>query len=117
MAATSVTGKGTGDSNKLTTTDLAILANGPSIIFTGIIEIGSVLTSPPTTSNTVTFPYPLTGGMDQYVVILTTVNAGYVYISDRDEDSDGNFTSFTLVCESDGLVMYLVAKVGSKPTF
>jgi hypothetical protein len=110
----SVTGQGLGAAGKFTTTELSILANAPSIIFSGITETTGLM-SPPVSTNNVVFPYPLPGGMDKYVVLLTTINGGVVYVSDRDEDDDGNFTGFSFVSESDGDVMYLVAKVGVRP--
>ncbi len=115
MGATSVTGVGSGTSRKLTTNELSVLANGPSIIFTGLVEATEGVSSPPTPANFVDFPYPLAGGMDQYVVMLTTINAGSAHVADRDEDDDGNFTGFTFVAESEGTVMYLVAKIGQRP--
>ena len=119
MAASSVTGAGEGSSRKITTTELATLVNAPSIIFTGIIDAGDVVASPPSsppaTNDTVTFPYILTGGADSYVIMLTSINAGYVYVSDRDEDEEGNFSGFSFVAETEGLIQYLVAKVGSRP--
>lgn len=118
MPATSVTGKGKGAANKPTFDEMSTSTNGPVIIFTGIVESTEGVSSPPTEgSNTVNFPYPLEGGEDKYVVILTTINAGYVYVSDRDEDDDGKFTGFTFITETEGSVMYLVARVGQKPNF
>jgi hypothetical protein len=114
MAATSLTGKGSGSSNKPTTTELGILANGPSIIFTGITEIVE-LGSPPIEATTYTFPYPLPGGKDSYVVMLTSLCGGTAYVTSREEDDDGNFTGFNAVVESTSLVQFLVAKVGVKP--
>ncbi len=114
MTATSVTGVGQGESNKPTTKELAAFAEGPSIIFTGITDATDNMSSPPTAENTVVFPYVLAGGADAYVVMLTSINAGATYISNKAE-SDGNFTGFTFVAEAEGSVMYLVAKVGSRP--
>jgi hypothetical protein len=115
MGASSVTGSGAGSAGTVTSKDLAILANGPTIIFTGIAEGEENVSSPPNpAANTVVFPYALEGSADAYVVILTTINGGYAYITDRDE-ADGYFTGFSFACEADGSVMYLVAKVGMKP--
>lgn len=115
MGATSPTGvSGSGDTGKFTTKELAILANAPSILFTGIVH-GEVVASPPANLTEVTFPYPLPGGEDNYVVMLTTISGGSAYVIDRDEDEDGNFVSFTLAVESECDVMYLVARVGSRP--
>jgi len=115
MAATTSQGTGHGSANKETTTELAILANGPVIMVAGVVESTSQNTSPASDGNTVVFPYPLTGGMDKYSVILTTVNGGLAYISDRDEDGDGKFTGFSFITETDCTVMYIVVKVGIKP--
>lgn len=115
MPATSVTGKGKGAANKPTFDEMSVAANGPIIIFTGIVEVTETVMSPPSPSSVIVFPYPLPGGMDQYVVMLTSINAGAVYISDRDEDDDGNFTGFSIASEADGEAMYLVAKVGIRP--
>ena len=121
MGATTATGTeaGPGASNKPTTTELAIQANGPKIVFTGIVDSSgggeSPPSSPPAATNTVSFPYSLIGGMDKYVILLTSVNGGDAYVSDRDEDEDGNFIGFSFVSEVEGLVMYLVAEVGVKP--
>lgn len=114
MGASSTEGTGHGVANKRTTEQLAILSNGPSIMFTGIAEAESVATSPPAITNTVVFPYPLPENADHYVVMLTSINAGYVYVSDIDEVS-GQFTGFSFVAEAEGSVMYLVAEVGSRP--
>lgn len=115
MSASSVTGSGVGASRKPTSNELAILANGPNIIFTGLIEATDGIASPPITLASVVFNYPLPGGADNYVVLLTTINAGYAYVADRDEDGEGNFTGFSVIAEEDGTVMYLVAKVGQRP--
>lgn len=114
MGASNTEGRGHGIANRLSPRELTSLANGPVLYFTGI-SAGSDIpaSSPPSIGNTVTFPYPLTGGADNYVVLLTTANAGAVYVSDLLE-SGGNFTGFEFVSEADGDVMYLVAGVGTK---
>lgn len=117
MAATTSQGTGHGASNKETTQELSILANGPQIIFAGRVEGITPNTSPASETgvNTITFPYVLAGGSDKYVVLLTTVNGGNVYVSDVDEDGDGNFSGFSFIAEAECTVMYLVTKVGTKP--
>ena len=119
MAASSVTGTGIGSSNKPTVKDLAIAANGPTIHFSGIItSAGMTLSppsSPPSTLSRLTFPYPLTGGASDYVVMLTTLNGGYAYVSDLDENDDGDFTGFSFVTEAECDLMYLVVSCGIKP--
>jgi len=117
MTAHSVTGKGPGSSNKPTSKELAMLANGPAILIAGTAEINGGITSPPSSSNnTIVFPKALPGGSENYVVILTTLNGGYVYISDLDEDADGNFSGFSAIAESECTLMYMVSKVGVRPT-
>lgn len=111
MAASSVSGTGPGDSNKPNTSDLASFVNGPLIVATGYAESAEAA-SPPSSTNAVTFPVPLPGGVENYVIMLTTQNGGYVYVSDTDEDEEGNFTGFSFLTEEDCSVMYMVAKVG-----
>lgn len=118
MGATSVTGtSGVGESKKLTTKELSIMANAPSIIFTGTIEtvdaVGS--TSPPLGNiANVIFPYPLEGDHSKYVVLLTTISGGFGQVTDF-EDTDNGFEGFTIYTEAECTTMYLVAKIGSKP--
>jgi hypothetical protein len=116
MGSTSVTGaSGAGETGQFTTKELSVLANAPAIIFAGITE-SVMITSPPTPGiNSVSFVYPLPGGADSYVVILTSVNAGYVYVTDRVEDEEGNFSGFAFASETDGTIMYIVSKVGIRP--
>lgn len=114
--SSSATGKGPGASNKVTTKELAALANGPTIHVTGYVESEDLATSPPVTGNSVVFPQPLTGGYENYVVILTTLNGGYAYVTDMDENSAGNFTGFSFGTEAECSLMYLVAKAGIRPT-
>ena len=116
MGASSVTGVGQGNSNKVTTKELSILANGTVICIAGYAESdGGSNMSPPSYGNSVTFPNPLEGGTDNYVVMLTTQNGGYSYVNEMNEDSDGNFTDFSFITESDCTLMYLVARVGIRP--
>lgn len=117
MGATSVTGTGPGDAGKVTTTDLAILANGPAIVMAGYATSTTIIAMSPTTSGVVvTFPKPLEGHSSNYVVLTTTVNGGWSYVIDMNENGDGHFTDFTILTEVDCDVMYLVAKVGIRPT-
>lgn len=113
MAASSVTGVGPGACDKATAGDLASLAVGPYIVFAGVIEVGEIPdTSPPTDGGTVEFPYPLPGGVDRYVVLLTTINAGSVYVTERSVDSGNNFTGFSFVTDSAGQVITWWLAVG-----
>lgn len=116
MAAESVTGVGQGASNKLTTKELAILANGPSIFLSGYASSVTIEeSSPPSVGNTVTFPQPLTGSHDNYVVLLTTINGGDAYVNVMTNNSDSNFISFFFITEFECDVMYIVASVGIRP--
>lgn len=115
MTASSVTGRGTGDSNKYTSKNLAILANGPAIYVAGKVESEDLPVSPPSIGNEVVFPNPLAGGPDHYIVMLTTQNSGYAYVDEMNENDDGDFTGFTFVTEAEGTLMYLVVKVGVRP--
>ena len=116
MTASSVTGVGSGSSNKLTTQGLASLANGPAIIFSGYVESQDIVVSPPAIGNTIVFPQSLQGSSDNYVVLLTTLNGGYAYVTDMDENDDGDFIGFSFATEAECSMMYLVTKVGIKPT-
>lgn len=114
MSATSVSGRGAGDSGKLTTTGLAILANGPAIFYSGLAAAETTPTSPPSFAGSVTFARPLPGAVDDYVVLLTTINGGAAYVSHLSESAD-NFTGFTFVAETECDVMYLVVSSGIRP--
>jgi hypothetical protein len=117
MGASSVTGvSGAGMSGKATTNELSKLANGPAIMFSGYVESEDIVVSPPAIGNTIVFPQPLQGSSDNYVVLLTTLNGGYAYVTDMDENDDGDFIGFSFATEAECSMMYLVAKVGIKPT-
>lgn len=119
MAASSVTGAGVGESGKLTTKELAILANGPSILIAGVIEcegVGDPPTSPPASGSVVNFPQPLEGGADNYVVMLTAQNSTNTYVSQMLEE-DGNFVGFAIMTANDCDVMYIVTKKGIRAKF
>lgn len=119
MGATSVTGQGEGAVRRPSAHQVAVVTLAPTIIFSGIVEATASMmsppSSPPSSSNTVEFPYVLVGGADEHVILLTTLNAGSAYVSSMDEDEDGNLSGFSFVSEADGSVMYMVTKVGSKP--
>lgn len=117
MGATSVSGtSGAGECGKFTTTELAIIANGPHIVLTGYVDAVETSMSPPEIGNTVNFHYPLAGGSASYVVLLTTISGGFSYVVDMEEDGDGNFTGFDFIAEAASSVMYMVAKVGIRST-
>lgn len=121
MGSTSVTGKGNGASKKATVKDLAILENGPQIMFCGQVEstaddVEGAPSSPPSSVwGTVKFPYVLEEGVSKYSVILTTLNGGLAYVIDMIEDDDDNFIGFTFLVEAQCTVMYLVVRNGSRP--
>ena len=101
--------------NELSKYNLESIAKAPSIIFTGYAEAEAIYTSPPSNSSVVSFPYALTGGVDSYVILLTTINAGYAYVVERLTDRNGNFSGFSCITQYEGTVMYLVSKIGTRP--
>lgn len=120
MGATSVSGKGNGNSNKLTLKELSLLSNGPYVIFCGTSTPTEGGSSPPSSPpmaviGEVVFPYVLQGGADDYSVFITTKNSGYGYTISLNEDSDGNFTGFDYRVSSGGDIMYMVVKNGIRP--
>ena len=116
MGATSVDGTGPGISTRPTITKIQTLMNAPAIYAAGYIEAveDDIPTSPPSTGNEIEFDPPFEGPSSRYVVMLTTLNGGYAYVYDMDEDVDGNFNSFSFISESAGTVMYMVVKVGTR---
>lgn len=116
MGAQSVTGTGLGSAGKLTTKELAILANAPSILVAGRIDVDAedAITSPPSTTNTVFLNPPLPGGNENYVVIVTGLNTGATYIGAMFDNDDGDFYKFVIFSEGEGTCMYLVTKAGSR---
>ncbi len=117
MGATSVTGVGQGASNKPTLTDLSVAAMGPQIISAGNFEITSDEESSPFAANaTVVLPVALEGGEEEYVVMLTGINTGSVYVTQKTENDDGNMNGFVAGAESEGVVGYIVVKAGIKPS-
>jgi hypothetical protein len=117
MGASTSTGKGFGNSNGLTTKELAILANAPSILIAGIAESDGTPLSPTGMTGEAVFPRTLAGGAENYVVILTTQNGGYAYVVEMNEDNHGDFSGFTFFAEVECTVMYIVSKIGVRPTF
>lgn len=115
MSATSITGKGLGLCGKATLKDLSLAANGPIIYFSGLVTAGNLATSPSSIGNNINFVYPLSGGSHNYVVILTTVNGGYAYINELNEDDNGDFSGFSFITEAECDLMYIVASRGTKP--
>jgi hypothetical protein len=116
MGATSVTGKGTGSSEKYTTKQLAILANGPTIFIAAYAESLEIPDLSPTSFGaTVLFPIPfLTGPSTNYVVHITTINGGKAYVTNMRE-TNGIFVGFDFQTESVCSAMYSVMDVGIKP--
>ncbi len=112
----SVTGTGPGDSGKVTTKELSTLANGPSILVSGQVELAEeFMVNPPTPTATVTLPTPLPGGHANYVVLLTGVNTGTVYVATVTNNDDGDFSEFRILGDEEGTCNYLILKIGSKP--
>ena len=119
MGASSVTGKGFGHSNKLSVKELAILENGPQIIFCGHKYASSNSTSPPSSPpssgiNTVYFPYPLPT-VTNFSVFLTTEAGGKAFVTSMNTDSDEKFIGFSFTVESACNTMYMVVKNGIRP--
>lgn len=110
MGASSATGKGNGASNKPGIVQLQEFSNSV-ILAAGYAEGSEVVASPPGFNNLVEFDVPLEGPSDRYVVMVTTLNGGYAYVSTMQENDDGNFYRFGVVVEADCNFMYLVAKV------
>lgn len=114
MAGTSVTGKGLGSSGKITTTELSILANGPAIMAIGSVSTENleVTPSPPDQYPVVvTLPYPLPVS-NNYVIFLSAEGDATAYVADMSDDDDNNLTGFTIVCDSETTINYIVARKG-----
>lgn len=117
MAAQSVTGTGTGASNKFTTKELSALANGPSILISScqyVYEAG--ITDPPSILNTVTLNPPLPGNSDNYIVVVSGVNTGPAYVAAMLDNEDGDFHQFIIMLQTEGICMYSIIKAGNRPT-
>ncbi len=115
MAASSVTGTGYGSAHKPTISDIQSRISPPVLLFAGYLTSTGTFTSPPSSGSFVYFPYPLPGGPDKYVVLLTGLNTGACYVFNRRVDEDGNFIGFDVTSEVEGEVMYMVAQVGARP--
>lgn len=88
------------------------MANSPSILAAGMVGTAVIpFLSPATYGGEVVFPTALPGDADKYCILLTTLNGGYAYVSDRSE-SGGNFTGFSFRVESECDCMYLVVRSG-----
>jgi len=114
MGATSVTGKGIGASNKITTKEMSALANGPDILVAGRMVIETIGSPPTAGANTVRFNRVLPGSPDIYTVILTGIGI-QPYLADFIDDDAGDFVGFIAAAEDDGEAMYIVVKNGQKP--
>ncbi len=108
MGASSVQGTGPGSAEGKTTQNLS---TRPMLIATGIAETVDVPVSPTTAMATVTFPEPLIGGPDNYVIMLTGLSVGDTYVAST-TTSGGNFTSFTIASGDEGSVYYMVTTKG-----
>jgi len=109
MGASSVTGKGTGNSfpgNKGP-------RNGRQILTTlEVLAAGSVTLAPasPVGTETVTFAEALEYGSSSYAVILTSDDSTSPYTDNRTNNSDGKFISFDIAGQGD--VDWIVVKKG-----
>jgi len=113
MSASSVTGVGAGEAGKHTTRELSILSNAPSIYLVG--AVASTEIAPGVYGGTVLLPTPLPGVAEDYVVILTTLRAGWAQIQALD-GTPTEFTSFDFRTDNESdEVMYIVAKRGVRP--
>lgn len=116
MGASSATGTGKGYCRKPTVKDLANQSQGPQILVSGRIEAIESISSPPSdTAGVVRFPYPLPGDSDNYVVTLTGLGITGVYVGQMLEEN-GNFVGFIALAEDAGQAMYIVTKIGQKPS-
>jgi hypothetical protein len=112
----SVTGTGLGSSGQVTSKELAMMANGPTIFVAERIELEEdFMVNPPAPTATVTFPEALTGSYTNYTVLVTGINTGAIYIASMDDNDDDNFSGFRVIGESEGTCMYTVIKTGLKP--
>jgi len=116
MGASSVTGSGQGMCGKLTSKGLSLLATGPSILIAGRVEVSEDLgINPPSPTVVVTLSPSLPGSYTNYVVLITGLNTGSMYIATIEDDDNDNFSEFRVIAEEEGTCMYVIAKVGNKP--
>lgn len=115
MSATSATGTGPGAANKPTSKELATFTNGPITVATGLVTLSISSLSPGGHGQTVNLPNPLPGGADRYIVLLTPMSDETPWVVGMTDDSDGNFSEFTIVCSHEIDVMYAVLKRGYAP--
>lgn len=117
MGASSVTGKGHGSAHKSfkpTLVGLNAISNGPNVCIAGYAESGVSDGSSPATGNLIVFSQPLPGNSDNYVVLITTLNGGHGYVTDMDENENGDFVGFTFITEAECTIMYMITKVGKR---
>lgn len=116
MGAQSATGKGKGSANKPSLKELGVLNNAPSILVAGRADLAEGgVTSPPSPNATVYLPNPLPGSPENYVVLITGLNATGLHVGTMHENSNGDFDYFTVYADDEGTVMYIVCKAGTKP--
>ena len=112
----SVTGVGQGSCDKLTVKELTILANGPSILVSGRVDLSEDFpVNPPSPTANVVLSQPLPGSCVNYVVQVTGLNVGLVYVAEMSDDGNGNFYSFRLIGDNEGTCMYSIIPVGFRP--
>jgi len=116
MTATSATGVGLGSSHKYTTRELAILANYLNIMAAGRIDLQEdEMINPPSPTATITFITPLPGSQANYTVLITSLNAGSIYVASMTDNDAGNFSEFQVIGEAEGSCMYMVLQAGVRP--
>lgn len=64
------------------------------------------------TTKTVNFPKSLSGDKAKFAVVVTSDSATACYVSARTNDSDGNFSGFTITGGSGAHVSYVVVNNG-----
>lgn len=117
MGASSVSGSGQGMCGKLTVKELSYLATGPNILLAGRISVGESLEiNPPSPTAEVTLSPSLPGSYTNYVVLVTGINTGKIYVATMSDDADGNFSEFRVIAEGEGDCMYVITKAGNQPS-
>jgi len=112
-----VTGVGLGNSRKVSTKELAPLANGPHILVVGRAELEEdLMVNPPVPTATIVLSTPLPYVYQNYVVLITGLNTGTIYIASLTNDDDNKFSEFRVIGESEGTCMYMILSNGLIPT-
>lgn len=112
---TSVTGAGHGAANKPRASEIAAAFTGPAVYFVGAVDSQTSIppSSPPTGNNHVVLPEPLPGPTDNYAIFVTTSDGGgYAYVTDVQDDDNGNLISFDFITQAPGTAWFMVVKKG-----